>query len=121
MQRLKRSAATIDARKVQTSDGQGSVGGRYTRRSGRGWLSEAPMSVCVNTTRLRQEIARRGWDAIDLAHESRLSPATVSAALAGKPIAAKSVALMADALTRVPANHVIDALVSGDSSERGVA
>jgi lambda repressor-like predicted transcriptional regulator len=69
------------------------------------------MSVVVHPGRLRQEIARRGWAARDLAREARLSEATVSAALAGKPIAASSVALIANALTRVPASDVIDSLI----------
>jgi lambda repressor-like predicted transcriptional regulator len=69
------------------------------------------MSVVIHPGRLRQEITRRGWSARDLAHEARLSEATVSAALAGKPIAASSVALIANALTRVPASDVIDSLI----------
>jgi len=75
------------------------------------------MSVVVHPGRLRQEMARRGWDATDLARESRLSQATVSAALAGRPIAAKSLGLMAKALLRVPANEVIDSLMMLDSSD----
>jgi transcriptional regulator with XRE-family HTH domain len=77
------------------------------------------MSVAVNPDRLRHEMARRGWDAIDLAKQSHLSPATVSTALAGKPIAARSLALMADAFLRVPANELIDRLVRGDSRDLG--
>jgi len=72
------------------------------------------MSVVVEHERLRAEIARRGWSASDLAHEARLSQATVSAALAGRPIAAKSLALIARALMRVPVVDAIDALL-GDS------
>jgi hypothetical protein len=63
----------------------------------------------------------RGWDAIDLARQSRLSPATVSAALAGKPIAARSVALIAEALVRVPCNELIDRLVRTESTDLGAA
>jgi transcriptional regulator with XRE-family HTH domain len=76
------------------------------------------MSLVVHAGRLRQEMARRGWAAVDLARESRLSPATVSAALGGKPVAASSVALIADALARVPASQMIDALImiDGDRS-----
>ena len=72
------------------------------------------MSVTINAARLRFEIARRGWSATDLARESRLSPATVSAALAGRPIAAKSLDLIAETFTRVPARQAIDQLILGD-------
>ncbi|MGO9583572.1 MAG: hypothetical protein ACLP36_12250 [Acidimicrobiales bacterium] len=76
------------------------------------------MSVTVRRAHLRQEMARRGWDAIDLARASRLSPATVSAALAGRPIAAKSLTLIAGALSRAPIVESIDALLErGDSGQ----
>lgn len=79
------------------------------------------MSVNLNTAQLRFEMARRGWDAIDLARASRLSPATVSTALSGKPIAAKSVGLIAKALLSTPADEIIDRLVRGDASDLGAA
>lgn len=72
------------------------------------------MSVVVHPGRLRQEMARRGWAAVDLARESRLSQATVSTALRGKPIAEKSFALMAKALSRTPVLDVADALIMSD-------
>jgi hypothetical protein len=52
------------------------------------------MSFVVNAARLRLEIARCGWNAVILAHEARLSPVSVSAALARRPIAATSLSLM---------------------------
>jgi transcriptional regulator with XRE-family HTH domain len=73
------------------------------------------VSVSVHPGRLRFEIVRRGWSASDLARESRLSAATISAALAGRPIAAKSLDLIAEAFTRVPARQAIDGLIMGDS------
>lgn len=72
------------------------------------------MGVVVHPGRLRQEMARRGWAATDLAREARLSQATVSAALDGRPIAVSSLALIANALTRVPANRLIDSLLMVD-------
>lgn len=72
------------------------------------------MSVVVHAARLRHEIARRGWDAGHLAREARLSPATVSAALAGRPIAATSLTLIADALSRTPVVATIDLLLEPD-------
>jgi len=72
------------------------------------------MSVVVRPGRLRHEMARRGWAAVDLARESRLSQATVSAALAGKPIAARSAGLMAQALVRAAVIDIMDTLMLDD-------
>lgn len=74
------------------------------------------MSVIVHAGRLRQEMARRGWAATDLARESRLSGATISAALSGRAISASSVSLIANALSRVPASEVIDSLIMVERS-----
>ena len=74
-----------------------------------------PVSVIVHAGRLRFEMVRRGWSGADLAREARLSPATISAALAGRPIAAKSLDLIAETFTRVPARQAIDGLIMGDS------
>ena len=75
------------------------------------------MSVVIRPARLRQEMTRRGWDPIQLAREARLSPATVSAALAGRPIAARSLSLIADALLRTPVIDVIDSLIAHDADD----
>jgi hypothetical protein len=66
-------------------------------------------------------MALRGWGAVDLARASQLSAATVSTALAGKPIAARSVSLIAMAIINTPANEVIDRLVRHDSQDLGLA
>jgi hypothetical protein len=79
------------------------------------------MSVIVHPGRLRQEMARRGWAGKDLARESRLSAATVSAALSGRPIAARSVTLIAEALARVPVLATIDSLLFGDGRGQDLA
>ena len=60
-------------------------------------------------------MARRGWAAVDLARESRVSQATVSTALSGRPIAEKSLALMAAALKRTPVMDVLDSLIMRES------
>ncbi len=65
-------------------------------------------------------MTRRGWAAIDLARESRLSQATISTALAGRPVAEKSLALIAKALSRTPVLDVVDALIMSDRSEAGL-
>jgi len=75
------------------------------------------MSVNVHAGRLRQGIARRGWSPVDLARAARLSPATVSAALNGKAIAASSLSLIAKALAEAPPVDVIDRLLFADSEE----
>lgn len=81
------------------------------------WSS--PVSVIVHPGRLRFEMVRRGWSASDLAREARLSPATISAALAGRPIAAKSLDLIGEAFTRVSARKAIDELIMGDPFQFG--
>jgi transcriptional regulator with XRE-family HTH domain len=72
------------------------------------------MSVIVNAQHLRLEMVRRGWAASDLARESRLSPATISASLAGRPVAANTLAHIAKALSRAPVLDVIDRLIIND-------
>jgi len=62
-------------------------------------------------------MTRRGWAAVDLARESRLSQATVSTALHGKPIAAQSLALIAKALARTPVLDIVDALIERGGSD----
>ena len=76
------------------------------------------VSVIVHPARLRREMTRRGWDAFRLSREARLSPATVSAALAGRPIAARSLTMIADALLHAPVLGVIDALIMDEAPER---
>ena len=72
------------------------------------------MSVNIDPSRLRREITRRGWSPVDLARAARLSPATVSAALNGRPIAAASLGLMAHALAANPADAIISRLLGYD-------
>ena len=69
------------------------------------------MSVRIDVGRLKNEMARRGWNAVDLAREARLSPATISTGLSGRPISARSLALIAAALLQAPVIGMIDSLV----------
>jgi lambda repressor-like predicted transcriptional regulator len=81
-------------------------------------VSGGRMSVVLHAGRLHQEMGRRGWAATDLARESRLSQATISTAFAGKPIAEKSLSLIAAALSATPPNVVIDSLILSRLSDR---
>jgi len=69
------------------------------------------MGVIVLSEQLRRHMLLRGWNAADLAREARLSQATVSAALAGRAIAASSLSCIAKALLRVPPVEIIDSLI----------
>jgi lambda repressor-like predicted transcriptional regulator len=75
------------------------------------------MSVIVHPGHLRREMIRRGWAATDLARESRLSQATISAALAGRPVAEKSLALIAKALSQASVIGIVDSLLRQDGSQ----
>jgi hypothetical protein len=77
------------------------------------------MSVVVHPGRLRQEMTRRGWAATDLAR-ARLSQATISTALAGRPVAARSLALIAKALSQAPILDVVDALIMRERADDGL-
>lgn len=61
-------------------------------------MHENDKRVVVHAGRLRHEMVRRGWSGLDLAR----SPARVSAALAGQPIAAATLGLIAKALSEAP-------------------
>ena len=75
------------------------------------------MGVTVHPGRLRQELARRGWSAADLARHSGVSHPTISAALAGRPIAARSLGRVASALQAAPPVDAIDRLLLGNGLE----
>ena len=62
----------------------------------------AVLGIRVRTEVLRIELAARGWTSLDLAHAAGISPATVSAAIHGRRISARSLRRMAEALQRQP-------------------
>ena len=70
------------------------------------------MSVALDIARLRVEMTRRGWAATDLARAARLSHATISTALAGRPVAERSLVLIAKALSQAPVLDGVDGLLS---------
>ncbi|MGH7641584.1 MAG: hypothetical protein ACRENX_00955 [Candidatus Dormibacteria bacterium] len=69
------------------------------------------MSVVLARDRLRLELARRGWAGVDLARAARLSAPTISAALAGKPVAARTLRRIAMALSDAPPVAGVDAIL----------
>jgi transcriptional regulator with XRE-family HTH domain len=79
------------------------------------------MTVVVNAAQLRRQMARRGLSATELARAAKLSPPTISAALAGRPISATSFSLIGKALMRLPAVDVLDSLLLSDHEDRGLA
>jgi hypothetical protein len=65
------------------------------------------VSVAVEPELLRYELAIRGISAVDLAKKARLSPATISSALAGRPIAEASLRLIVVELSKTAVDEVI--------------
>jgi plasmid maintenance system antidote protein VapI len=70
------------------------------------------MGVRVSGSRLRLELARRGWSHGDLARSAGISPPTVSAAIAGRPLAPRTVRRIAEALATAPSIEGIDVLLA---------
>ena len=75
------------------------------------------MGVVICSPRLRLELARRGWGHADLARAAGISPPTVSAAMAGRPLAPRTVLQIARALATAPPVDGIDHLLL-DASPR---
>ena len=69
------------------------------------------MGVAVNADQLRLELARRGWCNADLARQARVSNATVSAAVAGRPVSPTTLRLIVAALANTPPLAGVDALL----------
>jgi lambda repressor-like predicted transcriptional regulator len=80
----------------------------------------AAMSIAVDPARLKLEMDRRGLSAAALAREARLSPPTVTAALAGRPISAASLQLIAKTLARLSVLEMADVLVRRASEDRTI-
>jgi hypothetical protein len=60
------------------------------------------MGAVIATDRLRYELARWGWGNADLARAAKVSPPTVTAALAGRPVAPRTLKRIAMALSATP-------------------
>ncbi len=75
-------------------------------------------AVKIRPAVLNLELAKRGWHASDLAHASRLSPATVSAAVRGRSTPNRTLRRIAEALSRQPVVIEIAALLGSDLEQR---
>ncbi len=65
----------------------------------------------LSVARLELELARRGWDAIDLARAAGVSPGTLSAAMRGRRINQRTVFRLATALAHQPVLPQVDLLL----------
>ena len=70
----------------------------------------------VHTVVLLTELAKRGWTASDLARAAGVSAATVSAAVRGRRISARTLRRFAEALHRQPEVPGAEALVLVDAA-----
>ena len=69
--------------------------------------------VHVNVTRLRDEIARRGWTSTDLARAAGLSAGTMTAVMKGSSVPPRTLCKLAGALRKQPAVPGLDELLGG--------
>lgn len=69
------------------------------------------MAIRLNPDRLELELARRGWNASDLAKASGCSPATISGARRGRAVTGATVSRIAEALRQAPVLPGIDQLL----------
>ena len=69
------------------------------------------MSIKLNAPRLERELARRGWNASDLARASGCSASTISAARRGRAITSVTLSRIADALRQAPVLQGIDEIL----------
>lgn len=76
------------------------------------------VTVVVDPQRLRAALAMRGGLATDLVRSAGLSAPTIGAALAGRPIAARSLKFIAQALSREPEVGLIASLIDRRESNR---
>ena len=64
----------------------------------------------VNVDQLRRELALRGWNGVDLAYHAGVVPATVTAAMKGRPVSTGTIRRFAEALGKEPVVSGVDAL-----------
>jgi transcriptional regulator with XRE-family HTH domain len=69
----------------------------------------------MDPTRLDRELARRGWNATDLAKASGISVGTISAARRGRPVSNATLSKVAEALRAAPIVEGVDLLLEPES------
>ena len=69
--------------------------------------------VHVNVSRLRREIALRGWRPTDLARAAKLSPGTMTMVMKGGPVSPGTLRKIAASLRRHPVLPGLDELLEG--------
>jgi transcriptional regulator with XRE-family HTH domain len=69
------------------------------------------MATRMQPARLDRELARRGWNATDLAKASGISIATISAARHGRPVSNSTLCKIANALRDAPVIPGVDDLL----------
>jgi DNA-binding Xre family transcriptional regulator len=69
----------------------------------------------VDPNRLDRELARRGWNATDLAKASGISVGTISVARRGRPVSNATLSKIADALREAPIVEGVDLLLEPES------
>jgi transcriptional regulator with XRE-family HTH domain len=69
----------------------------------------------MDPNRLDRELARRGWNATDLAKASGISVGTISAARRGRPVSNATLCKVAEALRTAPIVEGVDLLLGPES------
>jgi len=69
----------------------------------------------MDPNRLDRELARRGWNATDLAKASGISVGTISAARRGRPVSNSTLGKIAEALREAPIVEGVDLLLEPES------
>jgi transcriptional regulator with XRE-family HTH domain len=69
----------------------------------------------MDPTRLDRELARRGWNATDLAKASGISVGTISAARRGRAVSNATLSKIAAALRTAPVVEGVDLLLEPES------
>jgi transcriptional regulator with XRE-family HTH domain len=77
------------------------------------------MTTRIDPARLERELARRGWNATDLAAASGISVATISAARHGRLLANATICKIADALLKAPVIPGVDDLLGPSDGPSG--
>jgi transcriptional regulator with XRE-family HTH domain len=69
----------------------------------------------MDPNRLDRELARRGWNATDLAKASGISVGTISSARRGRPVSNATLSKIAEALRAAPVVEGVDLLLEPES------